>query len=169
MNDDKKKWKPDPDTVGSSSQLERTQGFVGNKCTFCDEPLDEDPDAPLLQDFLLVVVRKNNYRPDMTGREKYQIVLKSHHSIMEVTPKEAMAIFKARQWLVEYYVKKDPSWGGAFIHRAGNTKKNASSLPPDHYFESVTFPDGTEPVKETLCKSYTDKDKERRDDRIKKK
>jgi len=163
----KKGWEIDPSTVGSKEQLDDTKGFLGDKCGFCDKPLDMDPKAPLLQDFPLVVVRKNNYRPDKTGRVMYQIILKSHHSMQEVTPKEAAAIFEAKTWLAKHLEDQDPDWGGGFIHRVGNPKRQASSLPCTHYFESVVIPDGTEPVKETLCKSNTPEDQKRRKSRLK--
>ncbi|MDO8529447.1 MAG: hypothetical protein Q7S18_02155 [bacterium] len=93
----------------------------------------------------------------------YLVILRRHAPLNEITPAESAEYFLVRQWLIEKLGLR----GGCFIHRFGDPKFHASSLPTNHYFENVVVPHGDVPVSETLVKDKSPENKARLEERAK--
>jgi hypothetical protein len=155
----KKPFKVDPSTVRSKEQMRATEKAAKHGCAWCLP--DAIQGSAIIAEFSLVVVRKNAY--PKPGRDMYLIIPKRHIRMQELAPKEMEEIFKARYWLIKELSLR----GGGIIHRFGDRALNASSLPDDHYFESIVVPHGTEPVAETLFKDRSPEKENARKERLK--
>lgn len=151
------KFEVDPSTIRSKEQFEATKKAAECGCAWCQP--EENQKSPVLFESNLVVIRRNVFAKP--GRDMYIIHLRRHASLSNITADEALALVRARQHLID----KHNLPGGGFIHRFGDKQYNASSLPDDHYFESVVVPHGTEKVAETLCKDVSPEKVAKREER----
>jgi len=147
---EKKGFPVNKSTIRSKEQYKATVAAAKAGCAWCKSE-DEQP-SPLLKDFGLVVVRKNVF--PKPHRRMYIIHSKRCARMEDLTPEECYQIFQARHWAHQ----QDKNPGGGDIHRWGDREYCASSIPDNHYFESLVVPDGTGPVPETL---YKDKSPEK--------
>ena len=153
------KFEIDPSTVRSKEQLAATKLAAECGCAWCLP--EKDQKSPVVGEFVWWRVRHNAF--PKPGRDMYLIVLKRHASRKEMTNEERVEYFAALNWLIEHFGLR----GGGVIHRFGDKKLNASSLPDDHFFVSVVEPDGTQPVAETLVKDRSPEKEAERAARLK--